>query len=222
MLPPPAKRELVVSVDVGEQRVAVIEDDKVAEVISSGTKPLDRRKTWLQRDGSTTSGPGWKLRLSRSVSRRTASCTWTRSSRKRLEGRRHGRRSKTCSAAARSLLVKAVKDPMKSKGARLTTEISLPGRFVVYVPSGEGTGVRAVCDEERSRLREILKQVGPKQGSVIVRTAAEGEPPPRTSSVTLISSSAASGRRSKSARPKYRRLRWSTRKQNCRCASSVT
>jgi ribonuclease G len=50
----------------------------------------------------------------------------------------------------------------------------LPGRFVVYVPSGEGTGVsRRLPDEERSRLRDIVKQVGPKEGSVIVRTAAE-------------------------------------------------
>src|SRR3712207_9031299 len=64
---------------------------------------------------------------------------------------------------------------MKSKGARLTTEISLPGRFVVYVPSGEGYGVsRRLPDEERARLRDILKSVGPKTGGLIVRTAAEG------------------------------------------------
>ena len=64
---------------------------------------------------------------------------------------------------------------MKSKGARLTTEISLPGRFVVYVPSGEGFGVsRRLPEEERTRLRDILKSVAPKTGSMIVRTAAEG------------------------------------------------
>ncbi len=67
---------------------------------------------------------------------------------------------------------------MKSKGARLTTEISLPGRFVVYVPSGEGFGVsRRLPEEERSRLRDILKSVAPKSGSMIVRTAAEGASP---------------------------------------------
>jgi ribonuclease G len=92
-----------------------------------------------------------------------------------LEGRRHGRKIQDLLSRGEELLVQAVKDPMKSKGARLTTEISLPGRFVVYVPSGEGTGVsRRLLDEERSRLRDILKQVGPKEGSVIVRTAAEG------------------------------------------------
>src|SRR5438874_11371321 len=64
---------------------------------------------------------------------------------------------------------------MKTKGARLTTEISLPGRFVVYVPNGDGLGVsRRIEDEERNRLKAILKEIAPKQGGVIVRTAAEG------------------------------------------------
>jgi len=64
---------------------------------------------------------------------------------------------------------------MKSKGARLTTEISLPGRFVVYVPSGEGLGVsRRLEDSERIRLRDIVKALEVKKGGVIVRTAAEG------------------------------------------------
>src|SRR5206468_8215862 len=68
-----------------------------------------------------------------------------------------------------------VKDPMKSKGARLTTEISLPGRFVVFVPSGEGLGVsRRLEDEERVRLRDIVKNLDVKTGGIIVRTAAEG------------------------------------------------
>src|ERR1700759_2327931 len=64
---------------------------------------------------------------------------------------------------------------MKTKGARITTEISLPGRFVVYVPHGDGLGVsRRLDDEERNRLKAILKEIAPKQGGVIVRTAAEG------------------------------------------------
>src|SRR5439155_1680484 len=72
-------------------------------------------------------------------------------------------------------LVQAVKDPMKSKGARLTTEISLPGRFVVFVPHGEGLGVsRRLEDDERTRLRDIVKNLDVKTGGVIVRTAAEG------------------------------------------------
>jgi ribonuclease G len=61
------------------------------------------------------------------------------------------------------------------KGARLTTEISLPGRFLVYVPNGEGFGVsRRLEDAERARLKEIVKNLDPKGGGIIVRTAAEG------------------------------------------------
>jgi ribonuclease G len=71
--------------------------------------------------------------------------------------------------------VQAVKDPMKTKGARLTTQISLPGRFVVFVPQGEGLGVsRRLDDDERGRLKDILKKLNVKEGGVIVRTAAEG------------------------------------------------
>jgi ribonuclease G len=64
---------------------------------------------------------------------------------------------------------------MKTKGARLTTEISLPGRFLVYVPNGEGLGVsRRLEDGERTRLKEVLKRIAPATGGVIVRTAADG------------------------------------------------
>src|SRR5205823_11596894 len=73
-----------------------------------------------------------------------------------LEGRRHGRRIQDLISRGEEILVQAVKDPMKTKGARLTTEISLPGRFVVYVPSGEGIGVsRRLADEERNRLKDV-------------------------------------------------------------------
>jgi ribonuclease G len=92
-----------------------------------------------------------------------------------LEGRSHGRKIQDLLSRGQEVLVQAVKDPMKSKGARLTTEISLPGRFVVFVPSGEGLGVsRRLEDDERTRLRDILKGLDVKKGGVIVRTAAEG------------------------------------------------
>src|SRR5436189_854585 len=92
-----------------------------------------------------------------------------------LEGRRHGKKIQDLISRGEEVLVQAVKDPMKSKGARLTTEISLPGRFVVYVPSGEGLGVsRRLEDDERIRLRDIVKALDVKKGGVIVRTAAEG------------------------------------------------
>ena len=64
---------------------------------------------------------------------------------------------------------------MKTKGARLTTEISLPGRFLVYVPNGEGLGVsRRLDDAERNRLKDVIKSLDVKEGGIIVRTAAEG------------------------------------------------
>jgi ribonuclease G len=93
-----------------------------------------------------------------------------------LEGRRpRGRRITDLISRGEEVLVQAVKDPMKTKGARLTTEISLPGRFVVFVPAGEGLGVsRRLEEDERTRLRDIVKGIAPKQGGVIVRTAAEG------------------------------------------------
>ncbi len=92
-----------------------------------------------------------------------------------LEGQRHGKRIQDLLSRGEQMLVQAVKDPMKSKGARLTMEISLPGRFVVFVPNGEGLGVsRRLEDDERTRLKDILKKLDVKKGGVIVRTAAEG------------------------------------------------
>jgi ribonuclease E len=73
------------------------------------------------------------------------------------------------------LLVQVTKDPVGHKGARLTSQISLPGRYVVYVPSGSINGIsRKLPDSERSRLKAILSTVLPESAGVIVRTAAEG------------------------------------------------
>ena len=73
------------------------------------------------------------------------------------------------------VLVQVTKDPVGQKGARLTSQISLPGRFLVYVPNNPMTGIsRKLPDRERSRLKSILKQVVPEDAGVIVRTAAEG------------------------------------------------
>ena len=92
-----------------------------------------------------------------------------------LEGRKGARKIQDLIKRGQTIMVQAVKDPMKSKGARLTTEISLPGRFLVYVPNGEGSGVsRRLEDAERTRLKDIVKRLDPKGGGIIVRTAAEG------------------------------------------------
>ncbi|GAB3446806.1 hypothetical protein GCM10027517_29650 [Phycicoccus ginsengisoli] len=74
-----------------------------------------------------------------------------------------------------SVLVQVTKDPIGHKGARLTSQISLPGRYLVYVPEGSMTGIsRKLPDTERARLKGILKEVVPDHAGVIVRTAAEG------------------------------------------------
>ncbi|WP_420887810.1 Rne/Rng family ribonuclease [Brevibacterium luteolum] len=74
-----------------------------------------------------------------------------------------------------SVLVQVTKDPIGHKGARLTAQISLPGRFLVYVPGNDMTGIsRKLPDNERQRLKKLLKQMVPESAGVIVRTAAEG------------------------------------------------
>ncbi|WP_082847057.1 Rne/Rng family ribonuclease, partial [Agromyces sp. NDB4Y10] len=73
------------------------------------------------------------------------------------------------------VLVQVTKDPVGHKGARLTSQISLPGRYLVYVPNGSMNGIsRKLPDTERARLKKILKEVLPENQGVIVRTAAEG------------------------------------------------
>jgi ribonuclease E len=73
------------------------------------------------------------------------------------------------------VLVQVTKDPVGQKGARLTSQISLPGRFLVYVPNNPMTGIsRKLPDRERSRLKTILKALVPEDAGVIVRTASEG------------------------------------------------
>ncbi|MFC3983351.1 Rne/Rng family ribonuclease [Streptosporangium jomthongense] len=77
--------------------------------------------------------------------------------------------------SGQSVLVQVTKDPIGHKGARLTSQISLPGRYLVYVPDGSMTGIsRKLPDKERTRLKGILKKVMPENAGVIVRTAAEG------------------------------------------------
>jgi ribonuclease E len=74
-----------------------------------------------------------------------------------------------------TILVQVSKDPIGQKGARLTSQISLPGRFLVLVPGGQTSGIsRKLPENERARLKTLLKEVLPEDTGVIVRTAAEG------------------------------------------------
>ena len=90
-----------------------------------------------------------------------------------LEG--ESKRIESALKSGQSILVQVTKDPIGHKGARLTSQVSLPGRYLVYVPGASMTGIsRKLPDTERTRLKQILKQVMPENAGVIVRTAAEG------------------------------------------------
>jgi ribonuclease G len=95
-------------------------------------------------------------------------------------GRGRGRRIDELIKPKQELLVQVVKDPLKTKGARLSMQLSIAGRYLVYMPQGEGVGVsRRVPDSQRDKLRKLLANVrkrrkGEFEGGLIVRTAAQG------------------------------------------------
>ncbi len=90
-----------------------------------------------------------------------------------LEGK--ARKIEQALSTGDGVLVQVTKDPVGHKGARLTTQISLPGRFLVYVPGGGATGIsRKLPENERRRLKDVLKRVVPEDAGVIIRTASEG------------------------------------------------
>jgi len=168
------KKEIVVSVDVGETRVAIVEDGKASEV-------------YLERPGRRSiAGNVYKGVVDNVLPGMEASFVEIGLPKNgflyvdeivvpELEGKRHGRRIQDLIQRGEEVLVQAVKDPMGTKGARLTTEISLPGRFLVYTPFGEGIGIsRRLEDAERERLKKISKTLDLPEGGIIIRTAAEG------------------------------------------------
>lgn len=92
-----------------------------------------------------------------------------------FEGTNTARKIENALSPGDKVLVQVTKDPVGHKGARLTSQVSLPGRFLVYVPGGAMNGIsRKLPDTERARLKKILKEVIPDGAGVIVRTAAEG------------------------------------------------
>ena len=172
---PKAKRELLISVDVGEQRVAILEDDRVAEVYLE--RPERRSIAGNIYLGTVDNVlPGMEAAFVEIGLEKNGFLYVDEIVVPELEGKRHhGKKITDLIARGQQIMVQAVKDPMKTKGARLTTEISLPGRFLVFVPQGEGLGVsRRLDDAERARLKEIIKGLDAKEGGIIVRTAAEG------------------------------------------------
>jgi ribonuclease G len=90
-------------------------------------------------------------------------------------GRGHGRRIDELIKPGQEVLVQVVKDPLKTKGARLSMQLSIAGRYLVYMPQGAGVGAsRRLSESERERQRKLLQNIHKGQGGVIVRTAAQG------------------------------------------------
>jgi ribonuclease G len=90
-------------------------------------------------------------------------------------GRGRGRRIDELIKAGQEIVVQVVKDPLKTKGARLSMQLSIAGRYLVYMPQGGGVGVsKRLPDAERQRLRKLIDKVDVGKGGVIVRTAAQG------------------------------------------------
>ncbi len=94
---------------------------------------------------------------------------------KRGRGPANGPKISDLLRPGQEITVQVIKDPLKSKGARLSMELTIAGRYLVYTPTGEGTGVsKRLEDRERERLRKEIKGIDTGSGGVIVRTAAHG------------------------------------------------
>jgi ribonuclease G len=94
---------------------------------------------------------------------------------KRGRGGKDGRKISDLLKPGQEIVVQVVKDPLKTKGARLSMELAIAGRYLVFSPQGEGVGVsRRLDDKERDRLRKEVKSLDLKGGGAIVRTAAQG------------------------------------------------
>ena len=100
---------------------------------------------------------------------------WEAAAENSADGKSQARRIELALKPGDRVLVQVTKDPVGHKGARLTSQVSLPGRYLVYVPNGSMNGIsRKLPDTERARLKKILNEVLPENVGVIVRTAAEG------------------------------------------------
>ena len=168
-----AKTEMIVSADRAQARVAILEDDKLAEIYIEKHKKrsvvgniyVGRITTVLPGMGAAFVdigvGKNALLYLQDLVIMEDGS---------HVRPRKIGKALK----ANDSITVQVIKDPMQGKGARLTTYISLAGRLMVYMPQSQRSGVsRRLPEKERDRLRRMVGEMRPQSGSIIIRTAAQ-------------------------------------------------
>jgi ribonuclease G len=197
------KKKILVSVDAGETRVAVLEAAGSPSRSNGGRagkqkgKPGDWRvgELYVERKGSKSivgniyKGvvdnvlPGMEaafvdIGLERNGFLHVDEIVTPDGKAVPKRGRGQGRRIDELIQRGQEILVQAVKDPLKTKGARLTMQLSIAGRYLVYMPQGGGIGVsRRMADSERTQMRKALdKLYDPKKdkGGYIVRTAAQG------------------------------------------------
>jgi ribonuclease G len=196
------RKQLLVTVDRGETRVAILE----AEGSASGADGAGRRgrakkndnwrvaELYIERRGSRSIvGNVYKGKVDNVLPGLEAAFVdiglekngflhaddvvfpGVEVARRGRGGRAKGKRITDLLKPGQEILVQAVKDPLKTKGPRLSMQLSIAGRYLVYVPQGEGVGVsRRLDDKERDRLRRAAGKAELGDGGVIVRTAAQG------------------------------------------------
>jgi ribonuclease G len=183
------RKQLLVTVDRGETRVAILE-------AKDGRKQSDWRiaELYIERRGSRSIvGNIYKGKVDNVLPGLEAAFVdiglekngflhaddivfpGVEVARRGRSGRQRGKRIGELLKPGQEILVQAVKDPLKTKGPRLSMQLSIAGRYLVYVPEGEGIGVsRRLEDRERDRLRKAVGKVELGRGGAIVRTAAQG------------------------------------------------
>jgi ribonuclease G len=196
------RKQVLVSVDRGETRVAILECKKAAggkdekQRRSRGIPKVDQdwrvAELYIERRGRRSIvGNVYKGRVDNVLAGMEAAFVdiglekngflhvdeiVTGDGRTHRRGRgRGGPRISDLLKAGQEIVVQVTKDPIGTKGARLSMEVSIPGRYLVYVPDGEGIGVsRKLPDKERERVRKLAAGVNLDKGGLIVRTAAHG------------------------------------------------
>jgi ribonuclease G len=179
------KKTILVSADRGETRVAVLESK------TKGGKP-DVAELYIERRGRRSivgniyKGkvdnvlPGMEaafvdIGLERNGFLHVDEIVLPSGEQAPRRGRGKGRRIDELIKPGQEIVVQVVKDPLKSKGARLSMNVSIAGRYLVYAPQGSGVGVsRRLSDSERDRLRKMVERSHKGPGGLIVRTAAHG------------------------------------------------
>jgi ribonuclease G len=192
------RKQLLVTVDRGETRVAILE----AEGTTSGSKGRANQKSddwrvaelYIERRGSRSIvGNVYKGKVDNVLPGLEAAFVdiglekngflhaddvvfpGVEVARRGRGTRAKGKRITELLKPGQEILVQAIKDPLKTKGPRLSMQLSIAGRYLVYVPQGEGVGVsRRLDDKERDRVRRAASKADLGEGGVIVRTAAQG------------------------------------------------